>query len=276
MVAKERRKAAERETPVTGFDVDRQPIEESLAVVSLHDPDSLGERRPLGPARSHLTPVTPSDGYRRAQHVSRITALALRVFPVLEDELTVAVNRPLTRNSDVEVEVGRTAGARIEAAYHVDHGSPVHHRAWCPDVVPHEELTVVILGDSALRWASTNGAVVREQANVAVDEAGLLMLLEPGHASGKGIREQTVVCVEENHIGASTLAEAAVSSHGGASIVLPEAANARKSGSDPTGVVRRSVIDDDNLAMRVGLARHRGECVGQEAGLIEARDDDGH
>ena len=115
---------------------------------------------------------------------------------------------------------------------------------------------------------------VKGSTGAAEDEPALRMAVERVHSNVNRIRQETVVGVEEDHVLASRRGEAGISRDGRSLIALAQTPNATGPRCDAGRIVRRSVVDDDDvgaLALRVD-ARER---LAQIMRLVEARNDDG-
>ena len=106
-------------------------------------------------------------------------------------------------------------------------------------------------------------------------EAACLVGVERVAADREGVREESVVGVEEDDGVAGGGREAGVSRRGETLPPLTQAPHLWVSAGDLGRIVLRAVVDDDDVGRRAGLRQDALERVREEPPLIEARDDDG-
>ena len=103
-------------------------------------------------------------------------------------------------------------------------------------------------------------------------------MLERGHEDLKMPRVPRVIGIKESHVSAGCDVETSISGRGRAGIRLVSVDHSRvgpESARDEfTGAIDRTVVDDDDLDLRMLLAKHAVDGLAQECCAIEAGDDD--
>ena len=132
-------------------------------------------------------------------------------------------------------------------------------------------------GDEPLADHLRTGRIVRgEVAPVAEDGVELGMVAQEGARPCEPVRQGDVVGVVEGDPVARGVGEPEVAGSAEAAMVAPDDGEpARVARKDIRRLVGRAVVDDDHLEVPIGLGEHAVEALGEPAGGIERRDDDG-
>jgi hypothetical protein len=109
---------------------------------------------------------------------------------------------------------------------------------------------------------------------VAGSEGARGMLAQAVNSNFQGFRQQPIVCVKKNQVFTSAFFECFVSSRRNTRIFLANVPYAPKAGSYFRGVVGGTIVDNENLAMRIRLSQSALNRFMQKMRLIIARDYD--
>src|SRR6266480_8111932 len=98
------------------------------------------------------------------------------------------------------------------------------------------------------------------------------MLAQAVNSNFQGFRQQPIVCVKKNQVFTSAFFECFISSRRNTRIFLANVPYARKAGSHFRGVVGGTIVDNEDLAMRISLSQGALNRFTQKLRLIVARD----
>ena len=192
----------------------------AVVILPVSPPLTIGGERDFVPVEK--CPLGAHDRERFPQHPRRVAAHVRCVLPVVRHELPVIVDRMLAGDAQVRLVVGCRIEASVEPADAFERTSPERGHCRHPDVIPAQQLPVVVPGDARLPRRRQGCAVLVHHLTPAVHERAVRMILE--HPSGEvdSTRGEPVVCVEEDQVEASALLQSAVACGREAGVRLPD------------------------------------------------------
>ena len=132
----------------------------------------------------------------------------------------------------------------------------------------------MISRDALARGTGHHRSLLIDQPVVSCHERTFRVRRHLADATGECVRRQTVIGVEEDDICADALGETGVASRRQPTVPLVQATHTRVATGDGLRVVWRSIVNDDDLEMGIGLGEHALDGIAQEMRLPIARDDD--
>src|SRR5262249_28824207 len=131
-------------------------------------------------------------------------------------------------DSQIEIKVRRTSRLRPETANRFDGCPTVKHDSRCPNVVVAKKPKIVILLDWKLRRRLEQGTVGPDDSYVTIGESARRKPLKRSNSDLEGMRQQPIVSVEKEEIGAAARPVASVSSRRSPSILLENVMDPRE------------------------------------------------
>ncbi len=210
------------------------------------------------------------------QHFQRVGRHACAVPSVLGHHVVVTCDGKFASDSQVEVVIFTGATSFVEAANSLDHPAPIHHGAVHDDEVLAQHLRVGVCDvdfDCVGFYRDLSGLSCTIPSP---DERAFRVGFETLHARLDRFWKQSVICVEENDLFATTQAQTGISGSCQAKIRLFERPDVLVFPEYFLRFVGGTVIDDDDFECRVILREYAIDGTTQEARLVVATDDNGH
>src|ERR1700751_3637268 len=142
-----------------------------------------------------------------------------------------------------------------------------------PDLVAAQKCNVRVSSDIPADRLPRHAAASVNKAKTAVDETGTRMASKALEAGFNRALAEPVVSIEKDDLLASRGFKSGVARRGKPPVSLTDQTDTGIAGHHDVGMVRRAVIDDDDLVDRDRLADHTAARVVQEGCVIKARND---
>ena len=180
---------------------------------------------------------------------------------VFRDGLAVVSHRMISAHPQIDVVVFAPAKRHVEPpgvqkAPAIIHNGPVH-----PDLVAPQECDVRVRSDIPADRFARHATASVDKAKTAVDETGLRMANEALEAGFDRTLAKPVVSVEKDDLVADRGFQSGVARRGKSLVSLTDQTDVGIAGHHGLGMVRRAVIDDNDLVGRDGLADNATDCV---------------
>src|SRR5262245_59810359 len=133
-----------------------------------------------------------------AEHYCGIRGHVHPMFSVFKHNLPMTMDGPISSNANVQIAVCASIDERIEADHRFENGTPVDDNTRCPDEVSLQKLQTVVALDTYL-WGCRYWRSIRpNQCQVSINEGTFLMGLQRALAGLDGVRQKTVVRIQEH------------------------------------------------------------------------------